>query len=117
MIRSDMQLAEKASYFRRMIHQDFDLTGICRFVLDPYWRGASPDEGMLFRSLFADRLVHFYGRQLAESGGGDFVVTGSRTGANGLRRVEPYLSLGLPHADHAATASKAFLGGINVIWS
>jgi hypothetical protein len=34
-IRSDMQLAEKASYFHRVIHRDFDLTGICRFVLGP----------------------------------------------------------------------------------
>ena len=33
-IRSDMPLAEKAAYFRQMIHRDFDLTGICRFVLD-----------------------------------------------------------------------------------
>ena len=43
-IRSDMQLAEKASYFHRVIHRDFDLTGISRFVLGSYWRVASPAE-------------------------------------------------------------------------
>jgi hypothetical protein len=32
-IRSEMPLAENAAYFRQMIHRDFDLTGICRFVL------------------------------------------------------------------------------------
>jgi hypothetical protein len=35
-LRSDMQLAETAVYFRQMIRRDFDLTGICWFVLGPY---------------------------------------------------------------------------------
>jgi hypothetical protein len=34
-IRSDMPLASKAADFRRMIHEDFDLTGICRFCARP----------------------------------------------------------------------------------
>jgi phospholipid transport system substrate-binding protein len=83
-IRSDMPLASKAAYFRRMIHQDFDLTGVCRFVLGPYWRVASPAEQHKFRNLFADRLVRFYGRQLAQIGGGDFAVSGSRPSAEGV---------------------------------
>jgi phospholipid transport system substrate-binding protein len=83
-IRSDMQLAAKAAYFQQMIDRDFDLTGICRFVLGPYWRVASPAEQQQFRSLFSDRLVHFYGRQLADSGDGDFVVTGSRSAPDGV---------------------------------
>ena len=83
-LRSDMPLASKAAYFRRMIRQDFDLTGICRFVLGPYWRVASPAEQHKFRNLFADRLVRFYGRQLAQTGGGDFVVSGSRPSAEGV---------------------------------
>ena len=81
-LRSDMPLASKAAYFHRMIHQDFDLTGICRFVLGPYWRVASPAEQHKFRNLFAERLVRFYGRQLAQSGGGDFVVSGGRPSAD-----------------------------------
>jgi phospholipid transport system substrate-binding protein len=83
-IRSDMPLASKAAYFRRMIHQDFDLTGICRFVLGPYWRVARPAEQHKFRNLFADRLVRFDGRQLAQTGGGDFVVSGSRPSPKGV---------------------------------
>lgn len=83
-LRSDMPLASKAAYFRRMIHQDFDLTGICRFVLRPYWRVASPAEQHKFRNLFAYRLIRLYGRQLARSGGGDFVVSGSRPSAEGV---------------------------------
>jgi phospholipid transport system substrate-binding protein len=70
--------------FPTLIHQDFDLTGICRFVLGPYWRVASPPEQHRLRNLFADRLVRFYGRQLAQNGGGNFVVSGSRPSAEGV---------------------------------
>lgn len=83
-IRSDMPLASKAAYFRRMIHQDFDLTGVCRFVLGPYWCVASPAEQHKFRNLFADRLVRFYGRQLAQTDDEDFVASGSRPSAEGV---------------------------------
>jgi hypothetical protein len=34
-IRSDMPVASKAAYFDRMIHEDFDLTGICRLCSAP----------------------------------------------------------------------------------
>jgi phospholipid transport system substrate-binding protein len=83
-IRSDMPVTSKAAYFDRMIHEDFDLTGICRFVLGPYWRVATKAERHQFRHLFADRLVRFYGRQLAQSGDGDFVVTGHRAGPDSV---------------------------------
>ena len=74
-IRSDMPLASKAAYFGQMIHQDFNLTGISQFELGPYWRIASPAERQEFCDLFADHLIRFYGRQLAQSGGGSFIVT------------------------------------------
>jgi phospholipid transport system substrate-binding protein len=80
MLRSDMPLPNKAYYFDQMVRQDFDMAGISRFVLGPYWRAASPAERRQFRDGFADRLVRIYGRQLTQSGGGDFVVTGSRAG-------------------------------------
>jgi phospholipid transport system substrate-binding protein len=83
-IRSSMPLFEKAAYFDQMVRQDFDLTGICRFVLGPYWRVSSPAERQRFCDGFADRLVRFYGPRLAQSGDGDFVVTGSRTDPAGV---------------------------------
>jgi phospholipid transport system substrate-binding protein len=82
-IRSDMPLTSKADYFDQMVRQDFDLTDIARFVLGPYWRVASPAERQQFCDNFADRLVRDYGRQLAQSGDGDFVVTGSRPDLDG----------------------------------
>src|SRR5271169_3587934 len=83
-IRSDVPLATKAAWFDRMVRQDFDLTGIARFVLGPYWRVASPAERRQFCDGFADRLVRVYGRQLGQSGDGDFVVTGSRADPDGV---------------------------------
>jgi phospholipid transport system substrate-binding protein len=82
--RFDIPLATKAAYFDQMVRQDFDVTGICRFVLGPYWRVASPAEQQQFCDGFADRLVRFYGQRLAQSGSGDFVVTGSRIGSDGV---------------------------------
>jgi phospholipid transport system substrate-binding protein len=83
-IRSDMPLTTKAAYFDRMVRQDFDLTGIARFVLGPHWRVASRAERHQFCDGFADRLVRVYGQQLGQSGDGDFVVTGSRTDPDGV---------------------------------
>ena len=83
-LRSDMPVTTKAAYFDQIIRQDFDLTGIARFVLGPYWRVASPAERQQFCDGFADRLVRIYGRQLAQSGDGDFAVTGSRADSDGV---------------------------------
>jgi phospholipid transport system substrate-binding protein len=83
-MRSDMPLPNKAYYFDQMVRQDFDLTGIARFVLGPYWRVASPAERREFCDGFAARLVRIYGERLAQTGDGDFVVTGSRAGADGV---------------------------------
>jgi phospholipid transport system substrate-binding protein len=82
--RPDIPLATKAAYFDQMVRQDFDVTGICRFVLGPYWRVASPAEQQQFCDGFADRLVRFYGQRLAQSGSGNFAVTGSRIGSGGV---------------------------------
>jgi phospholipid transport system substrate-binding protein len=83
-LRSNMPLTTKATYFDQMVRQDFDLTGISRFALGPYWRVASPAERQQFCDGFADRLVRIYGRQLAQSGDGDFAVTGSRADSDGV---------------------------------
>jgi len=94
-IRSNYGLDAKAAYFNRMIRDDFDLRGMARFVLGPQWRLASPDERKQFRKLLVERIVRVYGRRLAEGGNGDFVVTGSRSGPDGVvvtSRIEPQFS-------------------------
>jgi phospholipid transport system substrate-binding protein len=82
--RPDMLPDAKIAYFADMIRQDFDLSGICRFVLGPYWRVASPAEQQEFSNLFTQRLINFYGHRLGQTGSADFVVTGSRAEADGV---------------------------------
>jgi phospholipid transport system substrate-binding protein len=77
-IRSNMTLNDKAVYFHQLLRQDFDLDGMSRFVLGPYWRVASEDQRQEFCRLFEDHLVRFYGEQLAQYGGESFRMTGSR---------------------------------------
>ena len=82
--RPDVPIAGKISYFRELVRQDFDLAGISRSVLGPYWRVATPAQREEFANLFAQRMIRMYGRRLAESGDGEFVVTGSRTDPAGV---------------------------------
>ena len=83
-MRSAASLDQKGVYFRQMLHQDFDMDGIARFVLGPYWRTASPAQQQEFRALLENHIMHSHGRRLAETGGGNFRVTGSRTEPNGV---------------------------------
>lgn len=83
-IRSNTTLTEKAAYFHRMLHQDFNLTAISRFVLGPFWRTASDAQREEFRHLLGDHLVRFYGRQFARYGGESLRVTDSRTDPAGV---------------------------------
>jgi phospholipid transport system substrate-binding protein len=83
-MRSVASLDQKEAYFRQVLHQDFDTDGISRFVLDPYWRTATPEQQQEFRALLEKHIMLSHGRRLAEAGGGNFRVTGSRTDPNGV---------------------------------
>ena len=76
-ILGDYLLQQKLEYFRLMLRQDFDMTGIARFALGPYWRVASEPERREFQQLLEDYIVVSYGRRLAQSGGNTLRVTGS----------------------------------------
>jgi phospholipid transport system substrate-binding protein len=82
--RADIPVDGKTAYFRELLRQDFDMTGMSRFVLGPYWRIASPSERQEFSVLLTQRIVDVYGRRLAQAGDGNFVVTGSRTDPGGV---------------------------------
>jgi phospholipid transport system substrate-binding protein len=83
-MRSVASLDQKLAYFRQMLIQDFDLEGISRFVLGPYWRTASPEQQQEFQAVLETQIIRSDGRKLAESSGGDFRVTGSRTDPNAV---------------------------------
>jgi phospholipid transport system substrate-binding protein len=84
---SAASLDQKEAYFHQMLRQDFDMDEIARFVLGPYWRTASPAQQQEFRALLENHIMHSHGRRLAETGGGNFRVTGSRTDPNGVVAV------------------------------
>jgi phospholipid transport system substrate-binding protein len=83
-MRSAASLDQKGAYFRQVLHQDFDMDGISRFVLGPYWGTASPEQQQEFRVLLEKHITLSHGRRLAEAGGGDFRVIGSRTDPKGV---------------------------------
>jgi len=62
-MRSTASLDQKLAYFRQMLSQDFDLDGISRFVLGPYWRTASPEQQAHVALLGWDsaaEMIHFH---------------------------------------------------------
>ncbi len=83
-MRSAASLDQKEAYFRQILRQDFDMDGIARLVLGPYWGTASPEQQQEFRGLLEKHIVLSHGRRLAQASGGDFRVTGSRTDPDGV---------------------------------
>ena len=63
--------------------RDFDVPGIARFVLGPYWRVASEPEKQEFRRLFEDYIVRVYSERFAQYRGEALRVTGSRSDPEG----------------------------------
>lgn len=82
-IRSSASTAEKEAYFLQLLRQDFDVAGIARFVLGPYWRVASAPQQQKFRTLLDGYLVRVYGRRFTQYRGGALRVTGSRSDPEG----------------------------------
>jgi phospholipid transport system substrate-binding protein len=62
-----------------LLKQDFDVPGIARFVLGPYWRAASERERQEFRGLFEDYIVRVYSERFAQYRGETLRVTGSHS--------------------------------------
>jgi phospholipid transport system substrate-binding protein len=47
-IRAEMPAAQKQAFFHQLLEQNFDLSGIARFVLGPHWRIASEPKSRSF---------------------------------------------------------------------
>ena len=82
-IRADMAPAQKENFFHQLLQQDFDIPGMARFVLGPYWRVASEPQKEEFRRLFEDYIVRIYSQRFALYHGEALEVTGSRSGPGG----------------------------------
>ncbi len=70
--------AERQARFRELFHNDFDSTGIARFVLGRYWRTASPEEQKEFLKLFEDYVVYVYTARLSDFEGEQFKINSAR---------------------------------------
>jgi phospholipid transport system substrate-binding protein len=75
--------SQRLERFRELLHQDFDVPGIARFVLGRYWNTASEEQRTEYVKLFEDYIVMAYATRLAEYTGETFKVTGSRPDADG----------------------------------
>jgi phospholipid transport system substrate-binding protein len=67
-----------------LFSQDFDLSGISRFVLGPYWRVANEPERQEFRQLFEHHVMMTYGPRLADCRAQRLRVTGKRLDPSGV---------------------------------
>jgi phospholipid transport system substrate-binding protein len=76
--------AIRQARFRQLFHEDFDGTGIARFVLGRYWRSASAEEQQEFVKLFEDYVAFVYTARLANFGGETFKIRGSRRDGDGV---------------------------------
>ena len=70
--------AQRASRFRQLFQNDFDLPNIARFVLGPHGRSMPAQDQQQFLNVFREFLVQSYTARLAEYAGEPFRVTGSR---------------------------------------
>jgi len=79
-ILRDKQITDAAlqQQFSVMLHKDFDIPKIARFVLGRYWSTASDDDRNAFNGLFEQWIVRTYSARFKEYGGENIKVTGSR---------------------------------------
>jgi phospholipid transport system substrate-binding protein len=70
--------AERESKFSTLLHQNFDIPRISRFVLGRYWNAASSQERDEFNKLFEQWVVRTYSARFKEYTGETVKVSGSR---------------------------------------
>ena len=76
---TDRQIADgvRATRVRSLLHENFDVQTIGRFVMGPSWKKATPAQKSQYLSLFEDMIVATYTKRFAEYSGQSFKVTGS----------------------------------------
>jgi len=76
---------QKLAAFRELFREDFDISGLSRFVLGRFWRILAPSEQQEFLGLFENFVVLTYGERLLEyaDGGGGLRAIGSRPEPDG----------------------------------
>ncbi|HEX7970351.1 MAG TPA: ABC transporter substrate-binding protein [Stellaceae bacterium] len=77
---NDQKLSDdqREKQFRTMLHSDFDMPRISRFVVGRYWTTASEQDKQNFQRLFEDYVVRAYAERFSQYNGEQVKVTGSR---------------------------------------
>jgi phospholipid transport system substrate-binding protein len=70
--------ATRQQQFSVMLHKNFDIPKIARFVLGRYWTTASDDDRNTFNGLFEQWVVRTYSQRFKDYGGENIKVMGSR---------------------------------------
>jgi len=77
---------QKLARFRELLREDFDVSGLSRFVLGRFWRILTPSEQQEFLGLFENFVVVTYSERLLEyaDGGGGLRAIVSRPEPDGV---------------------------------
>ena len=73
-----MAAPDREQHFTALLHDNFDIPRIARFVLGRYWRTATPQERQEFTQLFGRWVVQTYSARFSEYRGETVKVTGTR---------------------------------------
>jgi len=82
-LTSTQSQAERESQFTKLFDEGFDVPGIARFVLGPYWRTATDAQRDEFTKLFEAYIIHAYVVRFSAYSGQQLKVTGSRPEGDG----------------------------------
>jgi phospholipid transport system substrate-binding protein len=77
-LTSTQSEADRESAFKKLFDEGFDVPGIARFVLGPYWRTATDAQKDEFTKLFEAYIIHSYVVRFSAYSGQQLKVTGSR---------------------------------------
>lgn len=69
---------QKATEFRKLLNDSFDMATIGRFSLGPNWNKATPAQQKEYQKLFNDMIVKVYSRRFSEYKGQKFEVSAAR---------------------------------------
>jgi phospholipid transport system substrate-binding protein len=77
-LTSTQSQADREREFKALFDEGFDVPGIARFVLGPYWRTATDPQRDEFTKLFEAYIIHAYVVRFSAYSGQQLKVTGSR---------------------------------------
>lgn len=75
---AEISEADRATKFRGLLENSFDMDTISRFVLAQYWKVATPAQKKEYQKLFKEMIVRVYSRRFGEYEGQELEVTSAR---------------------------------------